>query len=103
MNWKTFVIGAAAGIIGGYCISKTVHEQVPLTGEKVLAHVKQAFKKEGSIDGSWMQMKPEDYKKYAIQTKVYRGGIMRTQDGEKQQFEFIADAYTGSVLDIYPI
>ena len=50
-----------------------------------------------------MQMKPEDYQKHALKTKIYRGGIMRTRDGERQQFEFIADAYTGSVLDVYPI
>ena len=48
-------------------------------------------------------MKPEDYQKYAIKTKVYRGGITRRVNGEQQQFEFIADAYSGSVIDIYPL
>lgn len=103
MNWKAFVTGAVAGAISGYFISKTVNEQVPISAEKVLANVKQAFKKEGSIDGSWLQMKPEEYQKYAIKTKIYRGGITRTRNGEREQFEFIADAFTGSVLDIYPI
>ncbi|GIN57671.1 hypothetical protein J8TS2_19900 [Lederbergia ruris] len=103
MNWKSFIAGTLTGLIGGYCLRKIMEEQVPLSGEKVLADIKHAFKKEGSIDGSWMQMKPEDYQKHAIKTKVYRGGIMRTRDGEREQFEFIADAYTGSVLDVYPI
>ncbi|MBS4200047.1 PepSY domain-containing protein [Bacillus sp. FJAT-49732] len=103
MNWKSFIAGAVAGIVGGYCLSKKIRETMPLSGEEVLADVKHAFKKEGKIDGSWMQMKPEDYKKYAIQTKVYRGGITTRQNGERQQYEFIADAYTGSVIDIYPL
>lgn len=103
LNWKTFIIGTATGIIGGYLVSKSIQDQMPIPGEKVLASVKRAFKKEGSIDGSWLQMKPENYSKYALHTKVYRGGIMRTVNGERQQFEFIADAYTGSVIDIYPI
>ncbi|MBS4175977.1 PepSY domain-containing protein [Lederbergia citrea] len=103
MNWKTFIAGATAGLISGYCLSTKLNQKMPLTGEKVLADVKRAFKKEGSIDGSWMQMRPEDYQKYAIKTKVYRGGITRNQNGESQQFEFIADAYTGSVLDVYPL
>ena len=74
-----------------------------MSGEKVLANVKSAFKKEGRIDGSWLQTIPESYQKYAVKTKVYRGGITRRQNGEQQQFEFIADAYTGTVLDIYPL
>ncbi|MCJ7842775.1 hypothetical protein MUB24_18205 [Lederbergia sp. NSJ-179] len=103
MNWKSFIAGSITGLIGGYCLRKVVEEKVPLSGERVLTSVKNAFKKEGSIDGSWLQMKPEDYQKHAIKTKIYRGGIMRTHQGERQAFEFIADAYTGSVLDVYPV
>ncbi|MFK4997395.1 hypothetical protein ACI2OX_07100 [Bacillus sp. N9] len=50
-----------------------------------------------------MHMTPENYQKSAIQTKVYRGGITCNKDGTREQFEFIADAYTGTVIDIYPI
>lgn len=103
MNWKSFIAGAAAGLIGGYCLSEKMQKRIPLSGEKVLADVKSAFKKDGRIDGSWMQMKPEDFQKYAIKTKIYRGGISTNQNGKRQQFEFIADAYTGTVLDIYPL
>lgn len=103
MNWKSFLLGTVTGLIGGYCLHKILDEQVPLSAEKVLADVKQTFKKDGSIDGSWMQMKLEEFEKYPVKTKVYRGGITRTRDGEKQQFEFIADAYTGTILDVNPI
>ncbi|CAM3915129.1 PepSY domain-containing protein [Lederbergia lenta] len=103
MNWKTFLTGACAGLIGGYLLRTKVNDKMPISGEKVLANVKQAFKKEGRIDGSWLQMKPEDYQKYAIKTKIYRGGITTNTNGTRQQFEFIADAYTGTVLNVYPI
>ncbi|WP_062109695.1 PepSY domain-containing protein [Bacillus niameyensis] len=103
MNWKSFLAGTVAGLIGGYCLRKVLDEKMPLSPEKVLDDVKNTFKKEGSIDGSWMQMKPEDYQKYPVKTKVYRGGIMRTHNEERQQFEFIADAFTGSILDVYPL
>lgn len=103
MNLRSLLLGAAAGLIGGYCLAQKAESNILISGEKVLADVKSAFKKEGRIDGSWLQMKPENYQKYAIKTKVYRGGITRRVNGEHQQFEFIADAYSGSVLDIYPL
>lgn len=103
LNWKSFLFGAAIGVMGGYLLSEKLDEKLPLSGEVVLANVKKAFKTEGPIDGSWMQMQPENYQKYAIKTKVFRGGISRMKDGERQQFEFIADAYTGTVIDVYPL
>lgn len=100
MNWKSFLFGTTIGAIGGFLLHKLLDEQVPLSGETVLHRVKEEFKKDGPIDGSWMQMQPENYEKYPLQLKVYRGGITRTKNGEKQQFEFVADAHTGSVIDI---
>ncbi len=41
--------------------------------------------------------------KYAYKTKVYYGGISRFEKGQITQYEFIADAYTGSVMDIYKV
>nr|WP_237705283.1 hypothetical protein [Bacillus coahuilensis] len=45
-------------------------------------------------------MEPEDYVIDPVHTKVYRGGIMRQRNGQNEQFEFIADAKTGSILRI---
>lgn len=103
MNWKSFLTGAAVGAVSGYFLNEAVKKSVFISSENVLAKIKKAFKEEGPIDGSWIQMTQEDYEKYAIKTKVYRGGITCHRDGERKRFEFIADAYTGSVLDIYPI
>ena len=43
------------------------------------------------------------WEKYNYQTKVYYGGISRFEEGKITQYEFIADAYTGSVMDIYKV
>ncbi|WP_018664039.1 propeptide PepSY amd peptidase M4 [Heyndrickxia acidiproducens] len=103
MNWKTFVTGIAVGAAAGYAMNEAVHRAVTASPESVLAKVKKAFKENGPIDGSWIQMTEEDYEKYPFKSKVYRGGISLTEDGEKKQYEFIADTKTGIVLDVYPI
>lgn len=45
----------------------------------------------------------EDYEKFPIKAKIYRGGVTCRINDKRMQYEFIADAYTGTVLDVYPI
>jgi predicted small secreted protein len=103
MNWKSFVFGLGIGAAGGYLLKEKLDDSRLISAEKVLKDVKLTFKKEGSIDGSWIGMKPEDYQKHHVSTKVYKGGISRRKDGELEQYEFVADAYTGTVVDVYPL
>jgi len=103
MNWKTFIAGITVGAAAGYAVNETLHHTVNVSAETVLAKVKKAFKENGPIDGSWIQMTEEDYEKYPFKTRVYKGGVSLTKDGEKKQYEFIADSKTGTVLDVYPI
>jgi predicted small secreted protein len=100
MNWKSFVLGAGLGIAGGYLLKDIADKNTLHSPEKVLQHVKNAFKKEGPIDGSWIGMVPESYEVYPVKTKVYRGGISRHKDGALQQYEFVADSHTGTVLQV---
>ena len=62
---------------------------------------KRAFLKEAPIEGSWIEMKKSPLQKFALRTDVYYGGITRYEDGQLVQYEFLADANTGSILDIY--
>jgi predicted small secreted protein len=48
-------------------------------------------------------MKTEPFKRQAISTDVYRGGISRVREGEIEQFEFFADARTGTVVELIKI
>ncbi|MBW3114769.1 MULTISPECIES: PepSY domain-containing protein [Bacillaceae] len=103
MNWKSFIFGLGVGAAGGYLLKGKLDDSRLVSAEKVLKDVKLSFKREGNIDGSWIGMKPEDYRKHSMNTKVYKGGISRRKDGELEQYEFIADAYTGTVVDVYPL
>ena len=103
MNWKSFMFGIRIGAVGGYFLKEKFDDSSFISAEKVLRDIKLSFKKEGTIDGSWIGMKPEEYQKHSVSTKVYKGGVSRRKDGDLEQYEFLADAYTGTVIDVYPI
>ncbi|MBC1397485.1 PepSY domain-containing protein [Listeria fleischmannii] len=101
MDWKVFAAGAFVGAAAGHLLNHYCLSDESVSGDVILENVKDAFKKEGPIEGSWIQLKKQHYKKYAIDTFVYHGGITAIREGEKKQFEFIADAKTGTIIDIY--
>ncbi len=100
MNWKTFIIGAAVGLIGGYALKEVISKKVNICPEKVLSQVKSQFKQQGPITGSWILMEAEPYSKGQIHYDVYKGGISKQEDGVNKQYEFIADASTGTILEV---
>ncbi|PLT31482.1 PepSY domain-containing protein [Peribacillus deserti] len=99
MNWKSLLLGIGAGFAAGYTAKQLLDKQ-EASPEKVLSHVKSLLKKDGKIQGSWIIMKPEVYQKFDLPYTVYRGGITKNTDGQQEQFEFIADAKTGSILEL---
>lgn len=100
MNWKSFLIGLGVGIAGGYAAREVLSHKPLVKPEKVLASAKELFKQKGPISGSWIYMKTEPYNKQGLTYTVYKGGISRMEDGHLYQYEFIADAKTGCVIDV---
>lgn len=100
MNWKSFFVGAAVGLIGGYVVKEVIDQKTNVSPEKVLEQVKKQFKQNGPINGSWIHMEAEPYEKQQIHYRVYKGGISKNNNGSTEQFEFIADAQTGTLLEI---
>lgn len=101
MKVKDFMAGILTGVAAGIVVNETIkrlNEHVPADG--VLKQVKEAFLEEGPIDGSWIVMKAEPYTNHVISMDVYRGGISRIRNGELEQYEFAADAKTGSVVEL---
>jgi len=47
-------------------------------------------------------MEAEPYDKNQMTYRVYKGGISQNTDGNIKQYEFIADAQTGTLLDLIP-
>lgn len=102
MNWKSFIFGAAIGMVGTYTAREVLlHKKI--SPEKVLEHVKEEFKKQGSINGSWIHIEIEPYKKENIHYHVYKGGISKNESGVNKQYEFIVDASSGTIIDSYPL
>ncbi|MCZ0755171.1 PepSY domain-containing protein [Anoxybacillus sp. J5B_2022] len=94
MNWRAFIAGAAAGFTVAYAVQSLRQHQL-ISSEKALALAKKAFEHAGPISGSWIQTAPETYEKDGIVYNVYKGGICRSEE----QYEFIIDAYTGTVIE----
>lgn len=94
-------IGLAVGAIGGAALAYFYKKNKTLSADDILEKVKADFLQEGPIEGSWIHFKKEPFQKFAIQSKTYTGGISRIENGELAQYEFLADAYTGTILDIY--
>ncbi|MFD2446444.1 PepSY domain-containing protein [Bacillus sp. CGMCC 1.16607] len=103
MNWKSFLLGVAVGAVSCYATNKYLMEQSYISAEKVLENAKKQFKENGPINGSWIHMKVEPFEKNLLSYQVYKGGISRKTNDGGEQYEFIADAKTGTLLEIYSI
>lgn len=100
MNWKSFLLGAAVGYAAAITTKELLDSVINPSPEKVLAHVKEYVKKNGRIYGSWIITMPETFVKDELTYEVYRGGVTRNLDGKQEQFEFVADRKTGTILEL---
>ncbi len=96
-------MGAVMAFLLGFFAFFLVDRKMPVHADKILNRVKDQFRDEGPIEGSWIEMTKVPWKKYSYETKVYYGGISLLEDGEIVQYEFVADAYSGTLMDIYKI
>ncbi|SEK27283.1 Predicted small secreted protein [Carnobacterium iners] len=92
-----------SGIVCGYFLRRYLQKNVAIHGDTILTSVKRQFLAEGPIEGSWIELKKIPSRKFTLKTDVYYGGISRLEENELVQYEFIADAYSGTILDIYRI
>ncbi|NUK30579.1 PepSY domain-containing protein [Parageobacillus sp. VR-IP] len=95
MSWKKFITGAALGFAAAYVIKAQLDRQM-ISAKKALSLAKAAFGQSAPISGSWIQITPETYEKNNIRYTIYKGGICC--DGA--QYEFVIDAYTGTMIDV---
>lgn len=95
-----FAAGTAVGALGAFFIQKWFLREQPLHADVILEKVRTAFLEEGPIEGAWIEFEKIPVQTFAIKTKTYRGGITRQEDDALVQYTFVADAYTGSILEI---
>lgn len=96
-------IGAAAGFLAGVVSHQKYQQHKHLKPSDILETVKQAFdaKEDYEVEGSWIEYNKIPWKEFALETTIYRGGITCKKDGQFYQYEFVADAHTGTIMDIH--
>lgn len=94
-------LGGVLGGIMGIFITRLFNGLTHLDPDTILEHVKRQFRQESPIEGAWIERQTVPFQKFAVKTRVYYGGITRYEDDQLVQYQFIADAKTGSVLDIH--
>ncbi|MGN8645844.1 PepSY domain-containing protein [Gracilibacillus sp. HCP3S3_G5_1] len=102
MNKKRIIIIAGIAFMFGYFLRQQQTERQRMKPEKVLKLVKEIFQKKYEVSGSWIYMKAEPLQKNGLEYEVYHGGITKHIDGEYVPYEFYVDAYTGTIIDLFP-
>lgn len=99
-NYQQLSLLSSLSVLLGFLMGKSIQHRQYQSTDEILARVKQAFHREGNVEGAWINSQPDDYSQFALRTKVYRGGISRREDQQIVQYQFIADAKTGTILKI---
>lgn len=102
MNKKTSALLFGVGTAFGFLVTQQLIKRQKTSPELALNQAKETFKKQGPISGSWIYMKPEEVEKNGLLYTAYRGGVTRNIDGESKQYEFYADADTGTIVSTNP-
>lgn len=97
------VIGLLFSFLLGFFLYPKISKKQAIHADSILEEIKSQFREEGPIDGSWIELTKVPWKKFAYATDVYYGGISRLEENILVQYEFIADAYTGSLIDLYRV
>ncbi|MED3662517.1 hypothetical protein NST62_08910 [Ureibacillus sp. FSL K6-8385] len=101
MNLRDFMLGVTTGLAAAVIIKEASERIQPyMNPNQILENIKDEFRKESPIEGSWIYMKPENFTNGITTIPVYRGGISRVIDGETENFEFAADARSGVIVEL---
>lgn len=102
-DWVFVGATALLSFVLGVLTFAFIKKHKSLKADDLLKSVKKEFLKEGPIDGSWIELTKVPWKKFAYETDVYYGGISRYEENKLVQYEFIVDAFTGSLIDLYRV
>lgn len=97
-DYQQLSLLSVISILFGFLMGRTMFTHQYMTSNAILNSVKQAFRKESTIEGAWIDEHPHKHAQFAIHTMVYSGGLSRLEDNQLVTYKFIADAKTGSIL-----
>ncbi|AMB94474.1 hypothetical protein ACWOE5_03420 [Aerococcus sanguinicola] len=100
-----FVCGAVIGAVSTalYIDSRDKNERAKVDGQSVIEEVKALLAQDGEIEGSWIELQPLKKERYGQEQVLYFGGVSRQEKGHLVQYEFIADAQSGQIIDLYQV
>lgn len=91
--------GAIIGIAGALLFK----ESQPKHAGLVLDEIKKDFSKKAKVKASWIDYDPTEYHSFDSRPLVYQGGITVEQDGQTKVYQFVADIYSGDIIDIFQV
>ncbi|MEE6727215.1 PepSY domain-containing protein [Pediococcus acidilactici] len=94
-------ITALTSFAVGTLVATQVKGHRKVRPQAALARVRRSFEEKGRVEGAWIESKPSPLNRHGLKASVYYGGITKYENNELIQYEFIADAYTGTIIDIY--
>ncbi|MDK6369931.1 hypothetical protein QP248_09125 [Aerococcus sp. UMB8608] len=100
-----FVCGAVIGAVSTalYLDSRETGKKAQVDGQSVIEEVKKLLAQGGEIEGSWIELQPLTKERYGQEQILYFGGVSRQEKGHLVQYEFIADAQSGQIIDLYKV
>lgn len=90
-----------SGMIIGASAALFFKENRPMNPGKLLQSVRESFAQHGEITGSWIDYDPVEYTAFDSKPLVYTGGISRKEEGKIIHYHFVADIYTGEILNTF--
>lgn len=96
--WIVPITLGASGLAG--FIAGKIFGSRQMSANRILRIVRNDFKREGQITGSWIDHQAAPFQRFAVKTSAYQGGLTRKEDDKLVNYEFKADAYTGSLLEL---
>ncbi|MDQ0338904.1 putative small secreted protein [Caldalkalibacillus uzonensis] len=99
MKWGRFLLGMAAGALGGYLLYKQTQD-APIRPETIVETLKKQYREHMAIVGSWIHVEPQTEEMEGVQYRIYQCGLTGLVDGEPHYLEFKVDADTGHVLRV---
>lgn len=94
------MIGVGIGLAAGISSTIWVKNNKTKTPNQILEEIKRSFLAEGPIEGSWIEHEAIFIDHIVQETKAYSGGIVRYEGDELVVYEFLADAHSGTILNI---
>lgn len=96
-----WLVSATLGVSGvaGFLVGKLLGNR-KMSANKILRNIRSDFRTEGPVTGSWIESFSKPYQRFAFKTDTYRGGISRIEDGKVVNYNFLADAHTGTLLQL---